>query len=326
MSRARGRTVSFVERTRATRIAAAAAALLASCGGLATDPPHQSEPLAPGWAEYRDQARAAAGAGDVYRVEWDLVFDSERALRAHYEREVLGLSLKLGLFVQESTGYEATFPRERARDITYCVSRGFADPPRVVADMAAGTSAWEAAADVHFRHVEAEDASCNRFNTNVEFAVLPTSNFLYAACAVNRLLWDGGPRCFVSINPVVGVLQINYARIPGAAPDDGLTPRGVLQHELGHILGFRHEHPWAPDGGGCTEQRSMPQTDLGVRRLTDEYDADGWDRDSVMQYPGCAGEAGRDFTLSELDGTGARVAYGMPLAWYAAALAPLVAE
>jgi hypothetical protein len=326
MSRVRSRTVSFVEQRQAPAIAAAAAALLAGCGGLASDPPPADEPLAPRWEEYRDRAHAAAGGADTYRVEWDLIFDSERALRAHYERERLGMSLKLGLFVQASTGFEAIYPREQARDITYCISNGFADPPRVAADMAAATSAWEEAADVRFRHVVAEDATCNRFNTNVAFTVLPTSSIFYTACAVSRLSWEDGPRCFVSINPVVGVLQIDYARIPGAPPDDGLTPRGVLRHELGHLLGFRHEHPWAPDGGGCSEERSVAGNDLGVRRLTDEYDDDGWDRDSVMQYPACAGQPGKDFALSELDRSGARVAYGMPLAWYPAALAPLTAE
>lgn len=317
-----------VKRRLGTLIASPAAALLAGCGGLASDAPEPTRDtaFASDWNEYRKQARSAAGGADGYVVEWDLVFASEQALRAHYEREVLGLSLKLALFVQESTGFEATFPREHARDLTYCVSSGFADPPRVIADMAAATSAWEAAADVRFRHVAAEDATCNRFNTSVDFTVLPTSSIFYTACAVSRLLWEGGPRCFVGINPVVGVLQIDYARIPGPAPDDGLTARGVLQHELGHILGFRHEHPWAPEGGGCSETRSVPRNDLGARRLTDEYDPDGWDRESVMQYPACAGDAGEDFTLSELDRAGARVAYGMPLDWYAAALAPLLSE
>jgi serralysin len=317
------RTVSLVQRTRVTRIAAAAAALLTGCGGLAADPPPASTAFAPSWEEYRAGARNAAGGAEHFAVEWDLIFDSEQALRAHYEREVLGLSLKLALFVQESTGFEATHPRERARDLTYCISNAFADKPLVVSDMAAATSAWAEAADVHFRHVASEDESCNRFNTSVDFSVLPTSSIFYTACAVSRLLWENGPRCFVGINPVVGVLQIDYARIPGAPPDDGLTPRGVLQHELGHILGFRHEHPWAPQGGGCSEERSVPRNDLGARRLTDEYDSDDWDRDSVMQYPACAGQAGEDFALSELDRAGARVAYGMPLAWYPAALAPL---
>lgn len=297
--------------------------MLAGCGGLASDPPQANAAFAPSWEEYRERARSAAGEAERYRVEWDLVFASEAALRAHYEREVLGRSRKLALFVQESTGFEATYPRERARDLTYCISNGFADKPLVIADMAAAASAWTDAADVRFRYIASEDATCNRFNTTVDFSVLPTSSIFYTACAVSRLLWESGPRCFVSINPVLGVLQIDYARIPGEPPDDGLTPRGVLQHELGHILGFRHEHPWAPEGGGCSEERSLLRNDLGGRRLTDEYDSDGWDRDSVMQYPACAGQPGKDFALSELDRAGARVAYGMPLAWYPAALAPL---
>jgi hypothetical protein len=314
---------------RRTLSVGAASALLAACGGIASDVSPEERataPLGPSWEEYRESARARAGNADYYVVEWDLVFASEDALRAHYSREVLGFELKLALFEQESTGFEPIFARDHARDISYCVSNGFRNKPTVIADMATATRAWEEAADVRFRYVAEQDATCNRLNTAVDFTVLPTNTFLYTACAVNRFVWENGPRCFVSINPVVGVLQIDYARIPGAPPDDGQTAAGVLRHELGHILGFRHEHPWAPERGGCAEGPISPGSDLGGRRLTDEYDADGWDPGSVMQYPRCGGRPGADFELSELDGVGARSVYGMPQAWYPAALGPLASD
>jgi hypothetical protein len=309
-------------------LASVAVSRLVGCGGIASDAPADVE-RAPvfdrAWEDYRDRARAAAGSADHYLVEWDLVFATQEALREHYERYV-ALTPKLAVFKQRSTGFEPTYPRTDARDIEYCISNGFIDKATVVADMAAAARAWQDAADLQFRYVPEQDATCTRNNTSVDFTVLPTNTFLYTACAVNRLLWEGGPRCFVSINPVVGVLQIDYNRIPGESPDDALTPRGVLQHELGHILGFRHEHAWAPEQGGCGEGPDVPSSDLSGRRLTDEYDPDGWDRDSVMQYPRCNGRAGFDFSLSELDRTGARSVYGMPLSWYPAALMPLAGE
>lgn len=65
------------------------------------------------------------------------------------------------------------------------------------------------------------------------------------------------------------VLLMDFKTFPLNNPDHGVNKVGLLRHELGHVLGFRHEHP---------------------------------------------------FALSELDGVGARVAYGMPTAWWSASI------
>ena len=65
------------------------------------------------------------------------------------------------------------------------------------------------------------------------------------------------------------------------------TLRGILRHELGHVLGFRHEHT-RPEAGTCFEDNSW-------RPLTP------YDSSSVMHYPQCNGSNPGDLTLTDLD-------------------------
>lgn len=71
---------------------------------------------------------------------------------------------------------------------------------------------------------------------------------------------------------------------------------GLLRHEIGHVLGYRHEHAGVPLGAGCKWE------DQKWTMLT-KYDAS-----SVMHYL-CDDSIIRDLELSELDIEGHRQAY-----------------
>ena len=73
------------------------------------------------------------------------------------------------------------------------------------------------------------------------------------------------------------------------------TLTGVLRHELGHTLGFRHEHT-RPESGTCFEDNNW-------RALT------AYDSSSVMHYPQCNGTQNGDLVLTNLDKTGAHALY-----------------
>jgi len=72
-------------------------------------------------------------------------------------------------------------------------------------------------------------------------------------------------------------------------------PKNILGHELGHTLGFRHEHT-RPEAGVCFE-------DLNWRPLTP------YDSASIMHYPQCNGTS-LDLSMTATDRQGVVALYG----------------
>jgi hypothetical protein len=83
-------------------------------------------------------------------------------------------------------------------------------------------------------------------------------------------------------------------------PDLGFDKVGVLRHELGHVLGFRHEQirPEAPPG--CPDEDIYGTINLG-----------DYDPRSVMHYF-CGGVGSKKLAITELDKAGAQRVYGPP--------------
>jgi len=85
------------------------------------------------------------------------------------------------------------------------------------------------------------------------------------------------------------------------APDLGFDQVGVLRHELGHVLGFRHEHI-----------RSGAPPDCPDEDTADTIDLTQYDPKSVMHY--FCGELGsKTLEITDMDKAGAQKVYGLPL-------------
>lgn len=262
------------------------------------------------WEEYRNAAHESSDGS--WQAEWDLTFPDEDALHNHFRQEVDREQQKLVVIRRSSTGFEPTFDTNERTDIAYCIANSFADKASIATQVAAAMLSWEAVANVHFRYSSANDTTCTKDNANVAFAVIPTTDSSVGACAGNKKLWNEminwwGCRVSSTSAFITGVLLVN----PSATLFPGQTWTGVFKHELGHILGFRHEHPWRPGGfAGCTEPQTVTSADAEGRQLTP------YDSTSVMHYQQCGGVLNADYALSPLDGEGARQIYGMPIGWY----------
>lgn len=291
---------------------------LAACS--AADEPSDGEETTTEWAppeetpagtatfeELRDRSAVEIDGETFYNVEWDMYFSSEEDLRAYYDASIAE-SEKSVVITQPSTGLDITWVRNvTALNIRYCVSTNFANQAQAITEMAAATRAWEQVANVRFVYLPGENGNCTGGNPAVDVSVFSTGA-IAGACATPPYLQPSALPIWCPF--ALGTLAMNYGAFAAG------TTTGVLRHELGHILGLRHEHPWAPGGGGCGEQQTYAAQDLGGRQLT------AYDQNSVMHYPQCAGNPSSTFEITFLDGVGVRSLYGVPAAWYTMLLGP----
>jgi hypothetical protein len=187
-----------------------------------------------------------------------------------------------GLIINTRNGVDDRWSAAQALNLTYCVSTAFgSNHAGIVNAMAGGTALWEGASSkVNFVYVSSQDGSCNTRNKTVVFSVEPVNSTQYIA----RAFFPSTPK-----------------RSRNILVDDSIftsgswTPSNILGHELGHTLGFRHEHT-RPEAGTCFEDNNW-------RPLTP------YDSVSIMHYPQCNGGSA-NLSFSSYDAIGVRAVYG----------------
>ena len=150
--------------------------------------------------------------------------------------------------------------------------------------MKLATSDWENACGVKFEHRADLDRG-------------PGAGALFSVRQVNH----GGKLLaaafFPHDPPGRRLVQIDPSFFTG----HGLNPAGILRHELGHVLGFRHEHI-----------RGIAASLFPKESREDILELHEYDRKSVMHYVN-ADFGNAEFTITELDKLGAQRVYGPPL-------------
>ncbi len=264
-------------------VAVASVTLLAACGedkgtiGV-------EQPLT--YEQYKALAYQEPDTG-VFISNGDELVQDEGELRQLYNRyaeQFSDLRTTSGeLIVNRVGGRDDRWSDAIASNITYCVSQSSFGSrySAVVNAMNSATSAWEGAARVNFVHASAQDGNCTRNNSGVVFNVRQVSTSQYLARAF-----------FPSSSRRNREVLISTSSFGNISP---WTLAGVLRHELGHTIGFRHEHT-RPESGTCFEDNNW-------RALT------SYDSASVMHYPQCNGTNRGDLVLTSKDTSGARALY-----------------
>ncbi|MFY2559300.1 peptidase M10 [Corallococcus terminator] len=285
---------SDVRSRRARRLWTVGAAWLglAGCGDALDSPSEEARTRVPvlTYEEFRAQAWREPGSG-LFIVDGDTPVEGEAALAEVFQAYLRGTegggattvdSARRPLIVNRVGNADDRWSYTRQRNIPYCVSTAFgSNYDTVVYVMAVAADAWEQV-NVFFEHRRDQDGACNAANGNVVFDVRPISGQPYLA----RAFFPGYARANRNV-------LIDSSSFGNTAP---WTLAGIMRHELGHTLGFRHEHT-RPEARTCFEDNAW-------RSLT------AYDAASVMHYPQCNGSNRGDLNLTANDLAGARAIYG----------------
>ena len=224
-----------------------------------------------------------------YIVNGDEPVLEEGTLRQFYDsmttrtRKTTPTTGTTDLVVNRVSGRDDKWSQAAVGNLTYCVSSRFGSQQSAVINaMAQGAANWEnASSAIDFVYVPSQNASCTTRNSSVVFSVEPTSTTQYIA----RAFFPSSPKRSRNV-------LVNAASLQNSG---SWTPANIMGHELGHTLGFRHEHT-RPEAGTCFEDNNW-------RALTP------YDSSSIMHYPQCNGTSS-NLSFTATDGAGVRALYG----------------
>ncbi|MEQ9075880.1 MAG: CU044_2847 family protein [Sandaracinaceae bacterium] len=238
--------------------------------------------------------------GETYWVaEGDLLLDAHELRLYALDREDRGRFVEFGerpregarelVGIRDDDGALVRWPKPAV--LRYCIRKEEfpgAQQHRLVREMMRiATDDWMAACGVSFVHEEAlDEPGTDRTGLTFTVRYAKTKGLIAAGFFPHQ----PKHRHHVIIDPTF-FTQSSYEL------------DGVLRHELGHVLGFRHEHIRAEAPPECPKAETSPGGAL--------FPFGEFDPHSVMHYF-CGGVGTSDMRLTEVDVAGARQLYGPP--------------
>jgi hypothetical protein len=277
---------------------------------VAASTPHEQGPSL-SWESFQAAAEKSVhyvNGEKIYIVEWDIPIRAID-LYSYYTKNFV--NVKKSAVDGLAAGGDNVWTSWNELTLTYCISTSFGtNYSRMQTEMARATSAWMSVANVNFQYVSAQDSNCIDSNTAVEIPVQPYSGG--GACSFFPQQ-DGDPYCTSAGRAlVIDVADIDSwpTTLINGNYYPNVTTEGSLQHELGHIIGLRHEQILNPADAvyNCVSEVTSP----GNYRQLNPYNVE-----STMQYPWCNGDVNATQFVTVSDGLGATSLYGAP-AWVAA--------
>jgi len=245
---------------------------------------------------------------EFYRVEGDMLLDEDQLDIYAQQREALEKERQLKKD-RNALGSGDVAPQEGRSalvavtsngklvrwtpglTLTYCVLKNTFSSQNnydlAVTGMKQATWAWESVCGIKFEHKPELDGSQTTKPNGVLFTVREIDaqgKFIAAAFFPT----DPKDRRRVFIDPSYYATDLGFDRV------------GVLRHELGHVLGFRHEHIRSAAPPSCPDED-----------LNNTMDLTQYDPQSVMHYF-CGNVGSRDLNITDIDKIGAQKLYGLP--------------